>query len=120
MIKQFANYTLIGIVNTGIHWLCFFILHAMAGVPQSMANLCAFICAVVFSFFMNAKFTFQAKTDVKSFISFSLFMAAVSWLVGFYAEHIQLHPLATLIIFSAMSLVLGFIYAKFIVFRRKK
>lgn len=120
MIKQFSKYTLIGILNTLVHWLVFFILHNQLDFSQSNSNLFAFAVAVVFSFFMNAKFTFQAQTNIRRFMSFTLFMATVSWLVGYAADSFQLPALLTLVSFSAISLVLGFLYAKFIVFEGDK
>lgn len=120
MTKQFSKYTLIGILNTLIHWLVFFVFYTLFSSSQSLSNLLGFAVAVVFSFFMNAKFTFQTQANIRRFISFTLFMAIVSWLVGYIADIIALPPLLTLIAFSGISLVLGFLYAKIIVFEDKK
>ena len=48
------------------------------------------------------------------------FMGALSAAVGLAADKSGLAPIITLILFSAISLVFGFIYSKFIVFRDAK
>ncbi|EDQ9695039.1 GtrA family protein, partial [Salmonella enterica subsp. enterica serovar Dublin] len=45
------------------------------------------------------------------------FMGTLSAVVGWMADQCSLPPLITLITFSAISLVCGFIYSRFIVFR---
>lgn len=117
MIKLLSRYISIGIINTAIHWAVFGILTAIFFVTQATANLLGFTAAVSFSFFANAKFTFQAKPTTKRYLSFIIFMGLLSYLTGFIADYISLRPLATLIIFSSISLTLGFIYSKFFVFK---
>lgn len=120
MLKQFSTYTVIGLFNTLLHWLIFLMLYSLLDFSQSISNLVAFAVAVVFSFFMNAKLTFRAQTKVHRLLNFTLFMATVSWLVGYGADALHLPPWFTLMFFSAVSLVLGFLYAKFIVFEEEK
>ncbi|EAN8083698.1 GtrA family protein, partial [Salmonella enterica subsp. enterica serovar Indiana] len=48
------------------------------------------------------------------------FMGTLSAVVGWMADKCSLPPLLTLITFSAISLICGFIYSKFIVFRDAK
>jgi MFS family permease len=48
------------------------------------------------------------------------FMGSLSAVVGWIADRSGLQPIFTLIIFSAISLVCGFFYSKFIVFRDVK
>ena len=96
MLKLFVRYTSVGVINTLLHWLVFAILF-FAGASQTIANLAAFCVAVTFSFFVNARWTF-----------------------GKLADRAHINPVITLVAFSAISLVFGFIYSRFIVFRVKK
>ncbi|MCV5555279.1 GtrA family protein, partial [Escherichia coli] len=48
------------------------------------------------------------------------FMGILSVIVGWAADKCSLPPIVTLITFSAISLVCGFVYSKFIVFRDAK
>lgn len=48
------------------------------------------------------------------------FMGSLSAAVGWAADKSGLAPIFTLILFSVISLVCGFVYSKFIVFRDAK
>nr|WP_294107635.1 GtrA family protein [Providencia sp.] len=117
MFKLFTKYFSVGILNTLIHWSIFGLLTMFLSTSQAIANLIGFIAAVSFSFFANAKFTFKAKATAARYLSFTIFMGALSYLTGYIADQLLLPPLATLIIFSGISLVLGFIYSKVFVFK---
>lgn len=117
MIKLLSKYISIGVINTAIHWSVFGVLTFVFFVTQATANLLGFVVAVSFSFFANAKFTFKAQATTTKYLSFVIFMGILSYLTGFIADYISLPPLATLIIFSSISLILGFIYSKFFIFK---
>lgn len=120
MLKLFAKYTSVGIINTLIHWvvfaMCIYVLHT----NQAMANFAGFVVAVSFSFYANAKFTFNSTTTTLRYMLYVGFMGTLSAAVGWAADMCALPPLVTLVTFSAISLVCGFIYSKFIVFRDVK
>jgi len=44
----------------------------------------------------------------------------VAVMIGSYADRMKINPVITLIAFSAISLVCGFVYSKYIIFRDKK
>lgn len=116
---MFIKYFIIGILNTAIHWLVFFILHLQGQLSQSFSNLYAFAVAVTFSFFCNARFTFRDRPTLKRYLLFTSFMGAISWLTGDVGDRLALPPLATVVVFSLISLIMGFFYSKYIVFRSK-
>ncbi|MFC0266587.1 GtrA family protein [Kushneria aurantia] len=118
MQNQFVRYALIGILNTTIHWLTFLLLFALLG-SQSLANLAGYLTAATFSFFANARWTFKSEATTPRYIAFVAFMGVLSWGFGWAADAISLHPLLTLIGFSALSLVLGFLFSRFLVFRSR-
>ncbi|ENQ9596613.1 MULTISPECIES: GtrA family protein [Enterobacter cloacae complex] len=120
MLKLFARYTSIGVVNTLIHWAVFAICLYAFNTDQALGNLAGFVVAVSFSFFANARFTFKSSTTTMRYMLYVGFMGALSAIVGWTADKSGLAPLITLIVFSAISLVCGFIYSKFIVFRDAK
>ncbi|PAV05788.1 translocase [Arsenophonus sp. ENCA] len=117
MVIHFAKYFSIGIINTLIHWIIFANIIYITNTPQSYANLIAFIAAITFSFFSNAKFTFKKKATSGRYLAFLVFMGILSYLTGFVADKINAAPIITLVAFSAISLILGFLYSKFIVFK---
>lgn len=120
MFKLFAKYTSIGVLNTIIHWVIFAACIYGADTSQALANFAGFVLAVSFSFFANARFTFKASTTTMRYMLYVGFMGSLSAAVGWAADKCDLPPIVTLITFSAISLVCGFIYSKFIVFRDAK
>jgi len=88
---------------------------------KSSAGKSRWVCrSSQFSFFANAKFTFNSSTTTIRYVMYIGFMGALSATVGWTADKCALPPLVTLVTFSAISLVCGFIYSKLIVFRNAK
>ncbi|WBF44627.1 GtrA family protein [Serratia rubidaea] len=120
MLTVFSKYASIGVLNTLIHWgvfaMCVYGIHT----SQTLANFAGFIVAVSFSFYANARFTFKSSTTAIRYILYVGFMGALSVAVGWVADKSELPPLLTLAIFSGISLICGFIYSKFIVFKDTK
>lgn len=117
MLKLFSRYISVGVLNTAIHWVCFGILFHFFDVSQALSNIAAFCVAVTFSFFANAKWTFNSQATLGRYIAFVLFMGVMAGVVGYIADRLSTPPLITLIVFSGFSLVAGFIYSKLIVFK---
>lgn len=120
MLKLFSRYVSVGVINTALHWVCFGLLFHFFGTSQAVSNVIAFCFAVTFSFFANAKWTFKSKATSARYMSFVTFMGVMAGLTGYVADEIGAPPVVTLIAFSGFSLVAGFIYSKFIVFRGAK
>ncbi|EPC4021146.1 GtrA family protein [Enterobacter kobei] len=120
MLKLFTRYVSVGVINTALHWFCFGVLFHFFGASQALSNVIAFCIAVTFSFFANAKWTFKSKATSGRYIAFITFMGVMAGLTGYVADEIGAPPVVTLVVFSGFSLVAGFIYSKFIVFRDAK
>ena len=120
MLKLFAKYTSIGVINTLIHWVVFAVCIYVFHTGQALGNFAGFVVAVSFSFFANARFTFNTSTTTMRYMLYVGFMGTLSAAVGWAADIADLPPIVTLIVFSAISLVCGFFYSKFIVFRDAK
>jgi len=120
MFNLFTKYVSVGVINTAIHWTAFSAAFYLFSVNQATANFIAFATAVTFSFFANASFTFNVKPKPTSYLLFVSFMGILSILVGKLSDYYHIEPVITLIEFSLVSLVLGFIYSKYVVFRKDK
>ena len=117
--KGLSSYCVIGVANTLIHWQIFFLLSVAFGFTQATSNLAAFCVAASFSFYMNALYTFDAKASVGGYLLFMLAMGALSLGVGHAGDVWRLHGLLTVALFSALSLVFGFLFSKHVVFRER-
>ncbi|WP_158783502.1 GtrA family protein [Pantoea sp. BAV 3049] len=120
MNSTFIRYVLVGLINTVIHWsilgCCFYLL----GINQAASNLAGFCAAVTFSFFVNAKWTFESETSLFRYFIFVGFMGLLAYLFGWAADHFVLPPIITAVAFSAFSLLSGYFYSKHIVFTERK
>lgn len=112
---SFFIYSFIGIFNTLLHFSIFYLL-VFLSFKQALANFFAFLFAATFSYFMNAKFTFKANYNFKKHLLFLGLMGSLSFFLGLLADILQLPALLTPIIFSALSLILGFLLSKFFIF----
>ncbi|MEI2626146.1 GtrA family protein [Erwinia aphidicola] len=119
MYKLFARYASVGMINTAIHWIFFIIIHWL-GANQAMSNMLAFLIAVTFSFFANARFTFKKKATSGRYFIYLAFMGAMATGIGQVSDSLNLPSIFTLVSFSAVSLITGFFYSNYIVFRERK
>ncbi|WP_338511338.1 GtrA family protein [Erwinia aphidicola] len=119
MYKLFARYASVGVVNTAIHWIVFLFIHWL-GFNQATSNMFAFLVAVTFSFFANARFTFKGEVTTGRYMIYLAFMGAMAASVGQMSDSLGMPSIVTLVTFSAVSLVMGFFYSKYIVFRERK
>jgi putative flippase GtrA len=117
--RGLSSYTVIGVANTLIHWQIFFLLSVAASFSQAVSNLVAFCVAASFSFYMNGLYTFDSKLSVGGYLLFMAAMGALSYGVGHVGDLWRLHGLLTVALFSALSLVLGFLFSKYVVFRER-
>ncbi|EHM45999.1 GtrA-like protein [Yokenella regensburgei ATCC 43003] len=120
MLKLFTRYVSVGVLNTALHWIVFSVGVYMFSVNQAAANFLAFVVAVSFSFFANARYTFKAKLKVRGYFLFVSFMGLMSIIVGKVSDYYQISPIITLIEFSAISLICGFFFSKLVVFKEAK
>ncbi|SUA51047.1 Bactoprenol-linked glucose translocase homolog from prophage CPS-53 [Oligella ureolytica] len=115
----FSRYVSISLLNTVVHWSVFFFLLYGATLNQAWSNFIAYMFALTFSFYANARFTFKAKISKRRYVSFVSFMAVLSVVMGNIADEMALAPLVTMVVFSFISLVIGFSYSHLIVYRER-
>ncbi|WP_380179110.1 GtrA family protein [Kalamiella sp. sgz302252] len=119
MLTLLTRYVSVGVINTLIHWITFALGFSLLHLNQMLSNILAFIIAVTFSFFANAKWTFRTHTGLARYLAFTLFMGLLALTIGFLADKINCPPILTLITFSSTSLIIGFLFSNFVVFRNK-
>jgi putative flippase GtrA len=118
--KGFTPYAIVGVVNTLIHWQIFYVLNTAAGLDQAASNVAAFCVAASFSFYVNALYTFDERVSVRRYLIFVGFMGILSFIVGGVADVWRLHGLVTVVSYSLLSLVFGFFFSRFVVFRERE
>jgi len=116
MLKQLILYSIIGVLNTAVHWFVFYILFELTSF-QSLSNLIAFLFAVVFSFYMNGKFTFKKDIRLNKMILYIFIMGGINFLLGFVSDLNNFSPFFTLIVSFILGPVIGFLLSKYLVFK---
>ncbi|WP_404943175.1 GtrA family protein [Pseudomonas brassicacearum] len=116
----FPRFVSVGLLNTLIHWSTFFVMHTVMGFRQAPSNFVGFCLAVSFSFYANARYTFKQRTSVPRYVLFVGLMGVLSYGVGYVGDQLLLPGLMTLVVFSGISLVCGFFYSKYVIFRGRK
>ena len=110
-------FAMVGILNTAIHWALFVLLYYRFDVAQSHANLAAFACAVTFSFFANAKVTFQSPISLSRYIAYVGFLGLIAYSIGLIADLNSARAIYTLGSFSIISFCIGFLYSRYFIFK---
>lgn len=139
-IKQFAKFFVVGIMNTGVDLTILNILMFVTGQNQgiyfSFFKTLSFLAAVIFSYYINKRWTFQDKshndTEKKfyQFIGISLIGAIINVTVATLVVSIirpiigdslisgQLWGNVGALCGTAVGLVWNFVGYKFIVFKK--
>lgn len=115
--KGFSSYAVVGVANALIHWQLFFVLTTAAELSQAASNFAAFCVAASFSFYVNALYTFDGKVSVSGYLLFIVFIGGMSYCAGHVGDVWRLPGLVTVAAFSLLSLVCGFFFSKYVVFR---
>lgn len=113
---MFKKYFSVGVINTMLHWTVFYICLSF-GMMQSLSNLTAFSIAVTFSFFVNGAYTFNNKVNLYKYVIYVFFMGGMALGIGYFSDVFEISSFFTLVMFSTISLIFGFIFSKFIVFK---
>ena len=118
-MNLFKKYFTVGIFNTLLHWTIFLTLTFILKKEQSISNLIAFIITITISYILNAQYTFKQEKKIKMYILYIFFMGGLSFSTGKLADFINLNEIITMIVFSGLSLVIGFFFSKHIIFKVK-
>jgi putative flippase GtrA len=97
--KGFSSYTLIGVVNTLIHWQLFYVFSTALDLSQAV-NFLAFCVAVSFSFYVNATYTFAMSASLARYLMFVVCMGTLSLGVGWLADRWGVPGIVTVMVFS--------------------
>lgn len=71
---RFVRFGVVGVLNTGIYYACYLVLRLV--IPYLAAHVCAFVIAMVCSYFLNCYITFRTRPTWRAFALFPLSTAA--------------------------------------------
>lgn len=110
---MFLRYLNVGFINTSVHFFVFYLLIKF-DVEQDFSNLLSFFTATSIGYFLNRKFTFGSNQSNVRYFWYVFFMGGVSYFVGFVNKMLNFQPIYSLLIFSLLSLFVGYNFSKFI------
>jgi putative flippase GtrA len=58
---QFVKFLIIGVINTGIHYVAFLFLYRIVGIDYLFASALGYSVGLINSFILNKKLTFKTK-----------------------------------------------------------
>ena len=127
--KEALLYLLFGFLTTVVNYLVYLPLHSGATMLASVANVIAWIVAVIFAFFTNKPFVFKSAdwsfgTAVPEFVKFvgarlgSLGMETLVLLVC--VDFLAWNGILIKLVTSVLVVALNYITSKFMVFRKDR
>lgn len=120
-IGQLVRFNLVGILNTLVDFIIFFILNAV-GITYLIAQTCSYSCGIINSYFFNKYWTFRATgitaAEIIRFAAINLVALTVSVLLV-YIFHSLLHfaLLPAKIAATILTMLIGFCGTKLWVFK---
>ncbi len=122
---QFIKFSLIGFLNTGIHYGIFLFLFRLLGIHYLLASVTGYFGGLINSFALNKLWTFQTKETRKK-VEFAKFVIinilALLINVGslkYFVNYLDMLPEIALIISIVISTMTNFIGNKLWVFRQR-
>lgn len=71
LTKKFGSFFVIGLFNTGCSQLLYMVFVVM-NIAAGLSSILSDAVTMVFSYFLNMKFTYQLKPSLKTFVTFPL------------------------------------------------
>lgn len=136
-IKQFVidvatngvvKYIFFGVLSTLVNFGVFYILHTLSNWEVFNANAVSIACAVVFAYFVNAKFVFQSQAKgIKSVLKeMSIFIGArMSTIllelfgVGLLIDVLKFNALLSKIAINVIVLIVNYLLS-LLIFKKRK
>lgn len=118
-MSNFIRFAVIGVINTGIHFLFFLGFVELIGVWPPIANALAFLCANVFSYVANSRFNFRTRISVPHYLRFfttSLLGMAVSYGLSLLVERAAMNYLFGFLLLIVIMPPLNYFLVRRLVF----
>lgn len=71
-VIKFIKYSLVGILCTGIYFLCMFLLVELSGANPVFSAMIAFVIMTICSFYLNKRFTFGGTYSHQKLLRFTI------------------------------------------------
>ena len=126
--REIIAYLICGVITTLVNYVVFFVARKYFAMPLVLANVVAFIVAVIEAYVTNKYFVYQQyslhpKVVLKEFTSFVslriVSMLIETGLLYVLVEYLHLSEYIVKIGVSFLIVILNYVFGKFITFRRE-
>ncbi|MGI8994015.1 MAG: GtrA family protein [Nocardioidaceae bacterium] len=115
ILGRIVRFGVVGVINTGVYYALYLLLQTT--LPYLVAHVCAFVLAIVGSYFLNCYFTFRIQPSWRTFFLFPLSNAAnfAITTVGLYVlvQHAGMDERVAAIPAAAVAIPITFLVAQF-------
>ncbi|KAF7598161.1 MAG: hypothetical protein CGU28_13820 [Candidatus Dactylopiibacterium carminicum] len=119
--RRFLRFCAVGVANTGLHLLVVLVLVEWLHWRPSLGNALAFVCANLFSFAVNSRWTFAGSKGgfgrYPRFLAVSLSGLLISWASVEIAQWLALHYLVGVVGSVGLVALSGYVLNRLFVFR---
>lgn len=121
--KEISNYIIFGILTTVVNWIVFQLCIEVFSINWGVANVIAWIGAVIFAYLTNRKIVFESSSphvfkEFIMFIQFRLITLLLEMLIMYLLiEVISAAPFASKVITSVVVVIVNYIFSKAVIFR---
>jgi len=121
--KEILNYIIFGVLTTVVNWIVFQLCIEIFSIDWSIANVIAWIFAVIFAYATNRIIVFQSASphvfkELLLFVQFRLVSLLLEMLIMFILiEMISFEPFASKIITSVVVVIANYIFSKAVIFK---
>jgi len=123
MLRQFIKFSLVGVLNTAIHYGVFYVLYRFGGFYYLLASGMAFGVALTHSYILNKIWTFKQRESrghrefSKFFLVNILSLAANLATLAILVESLAVHPPIAQLLAYGISWAMNFLGNRFWTFR---
>lgn len=115
----FLRFALIGVLNTGLHFILLVLLVEKMGVWPPLANATAFFGTNLFSYFANSRFSFRIDINSNRYVRFfliSLIGVVIAYGLSSAVEHFGGHYLLGFVLLIVLMPPVNYLLVRRLVF----
>lgn len=123
--KEILWYIFFGILTTVVNWIVFQICVEVFLINWGIANVIAWICAVLFAYITNRMIVFESKSpqiikEFLVFVQFRLISLILEMFIMFVLiELISMAPFASKVITSVVVVTANYFFSKAVIFKQR-
>lgn len=124
--KEIINYLIFGALTTAVNWIAFQLVNTVFLQHWSIANVIAWVIAVLFAYITNRKYVFHSESrrvlrELYLFVQFRLLSLLLEMLSMYILiEIILVLPFTAKVIAAIVVVIANYIFSKAIVFKERR